>query len=227
MKINAFVRGMVLSMALPVAVAAVVSCPRAASACGGEVYYERDSNTQLVAKAEQALSQGKLATAAAKAIQAYPALKIVKPGTLPLADRALRILALASVRAGGAVNAGGFKGGSAGDRAGNLEWSIDVLRGLNARRLNNPSYQTDLAEALARVPAHRAEAAAMLEDLAGRDLLTSAEGYAALARIRAESGDATARDEAVKRCEGMSKTPSLCAVPAVAVGDTAKPAGQT
>ncbi len=204
-----------MTMVLPVAVAAA---PGAAVACGGEVYYERDSNTQLVAQAEKALSEGKLDRAAYKAIQAYPALKIVKPGTLPLADRALRIMALASVRHDGAVNAGGFKGASAGDRSANLEWSVDVLRALEARRANNPTFQTDLGEALAKVPAHRAEAAKVLEELAAEDLLTSAEGYAALAGIRAESGDAAARDEAVKRCETMTKTARVCAVPAVSAG---------
>jgi hypothetical protein len=130
-----------MSMALPVAVAAAEG---AASACITAVYRETDSNTQLVAQAEQALADGKLGRAVAKAVQAFPALKVVKPGTLPLADRALRILALAAVRNDGGLNAGGFKGQSQGERAANLEWSIDVLRGLNAKRVNNPSYQTDL-----------------------------------------------------------------------------------
>ena len=211
-----------MSFVLPVA-AAVTGAPGTASACGTAVYREIDTSAQLVAQAEQALSEGQFNKAAAKAVQAYPALKIVKPGQVPLADRALRIMALASVRTDGSVNVGGFKGRTAGDRATNLEWSIDALRGLNAKRANNPSYQTDLGEALAKVPAYRAEAVKLLGELAAKDLLTSAEGYAALARLRAENGDNTARDEAVKRCEAMSKTPRLCAVPAGAVAVT----GQT
>jgi hypothetical protein len=211
-----------MGFVLPVA-AVVTGAPGTASACGTAVYREIDSSAQLVAQAEQALSEGKLNKAAVKAVQAYPALKAVKPGQLPLADRALRIMALASVRRDGNVSVGGFKGESMADRAANLEWSIDALRGLNAKRANNPSYQTDLGEALAKVPAHHAEAAKLLGELAAKDLLTSAEGYAALARLRAESGDNAARDEAVKRCEAMSKTPRVCAVPAGAVAV----AGQT
>lgn len=213
-----------LAFVLPVAVAAV---PGGASACGGEVYREMDSNTQLVAQAEQALSEGKFAKAAAKAIQAYPALKIVKPGQVPLADRALRIIALASVRSGGGITAGGFRGKSDDDRAGNLEWSVATLKGLDAKRPNNPSIQTDLGEALARVPAHQEEAKKLLGELAAKDLVTTPEGYAALARMRAEAGDSAARAEAVKRCEAMSKTPGICAVPAAVVAVAAATPGQT
>jgi len=200
---------------LPVAIAAA---PGQAAACGTAVYREIDSNAVLVAKAEAALGQGKHAQAAIKAVQAFPALKIVKPGTLPLADRALRILALASTRADGKITAGTMKSTTATDRAANLEWSIDTLRKLSAKRMNNPAYQTDLGEALARVPTHRDEAVKLLSALADKDLLTSAEGYAALARLRAEKGDANARLAAVRRCEAMTKTPKICDAPAAADG---------
>jgi hypothetical protein len=206
-----------LSVVLPVAAAA---SPGEAVACGTAVYREIDSNTQLVAQAEQALSEGNLRRAADKAVQAFPALKIVKAGSVPLADRALRIMALANVRSDGGVVTNGFAAKNAAERAANLEWSIATLRRLSAKRENNPSYQTDLGEALSKVPAYHDEARKVLGELASRDLLTSAEGYAALARLRAESRDAAARDEAVKRCEAMSKTPRVCAVPpgAVAAG---------
>jgi hypothetical protein len=199
-----------MGLLLPVAISAA---PEKARACGTEVYREIDNNAALVAQAEQSLSEGKNARAAAKAIQAFPALKIVKPGELPLADRALRILALSSTRADGAINAGGMKGLTPADRAGNLAWSIDVLRKLGAKRGNNPTFQTDLGEALAKLPAHQDEALKILGELADKDLLTSAEGYAALGRLRAAKGDAPAREAAVKRCEAMTKTPKLCDVP--------------
>jgi hypothetical protein len=209
MKSGSWVRAAVATaFVVPVCAAAM---PGSAVACGGEVYREMDSTTQIVAQAEQALSEGKLAKAAQKAIQACPALKIVKVGDVPLADRALRIIALASVRADGGISAGGFKGR---EGAANLEWSITTLRNLTARRANNPSYQTDLGEALSKVPAHHEEAAKVLGELAAKDLLTTPEGYAALARLRAESGQAEGREEAVKRCLAMTKTPKTCEVPA-------------
>src|ERR1700679_1304737 len=117
-----------------------------------------DSSTQVVAQAEQLLSQGRYQQAVAKAVQAYPALKIIKPGTLHLTDRGLRIIALASVRADGAIAGGNFKAGSEADRTANLEWSVTQLRGLNAQRANNPSLQTDLGEAMSKLPAYHAEA---------------------------------------------------------------------
>ena len=225
-----FLVRVVLAAALLVPATLAVA-PGAARACGSMLYLAhrnelripaRPSSSELIAQAEQALSEGKQVQAAATALQAYPALKIVKVGTLPLADRALRIVALAAVRSDGGLSTGSFTSKSAADRAANLEWSVEVLRGLDARRANNPTYQTDLGEALARVPAHREEAAKLLGDLADRDLLTSAEGYAALARLRAESGDQGARDALVKRCEVMTKTPAVCRVPAATSG-----AGQT
>lgn len=198
-----------MSFLLPVGLAAA---PGEATACGTAVYREIDSNAALVAKAESALGSGNNRQAAIKAVKAFPALRIIKPGTLPLADRALRILALATTRSDGALGIG-MKNKTAADRAANLEWSIATLRGLSAKRGNNPSLQTDLGEALARVPAHHAEAKKILGELADKDLLTSAQGYAALAKLRAEAGDANARLAAVKRCEAMTKTPKICEVP--------------
>jgi hypothetical protein len=191
-----------------------------ARACGSAVYYSREFGPQpnapsravpnrslLIAQAEQDLSEGKHAQAAVKVLSAFPALKIVKPGSLPLSDRALRILALASVRAEG----------TAEHAYATLSWSVGVLRVLNHQHDNNPSYQTDLGEALAKHPRGREEALMILNHLADKDLLTSAEGYAALARMKAEGGDRAGRDALVKRCEAMTKTPvAVCAVPATA-----------
>ncbi len=212
--------------------AAIAAVPGQASACGmavrlagvrvvpGKKAPAPTPQPVLVASAEEALSQGKLAKAATATVKVFPALKQIKAGTLPLADRALRILALATVRADGGLTIGGLNGTTPEGRAANLEWAVGALRDLNAHRVNNPSYQTDLGEALSRVPAHHDEALQILADLSDKDLLTSAEGYAALARLKAEKGDADAREAAVKRCEGMTKDPAVCEVP------DAAPAGQ-
>jgi predicted pyridoxine 5'-phosphate oxidase superfamily flavin-nucleotide-binding protein len=174
----------------------------------------------LVADAEEALSQGKHAKAAAMVVAAFPALKQVAPGTHTLVDRALRVLALATVRRDGRLDLGGMKGRTDGDRAANLAWSADVLGSLNEKRANNPAYQTDLGEALARLPARRADAAKLLGDLADRDLVTTAEGYAALARLRAEQGDDPTRATLLERCAHMTKTPGICAAPEAGAGRT-------
>ena len=68
------------------------------------------------------------------------------------------------------------------------------------------------------MPAHQDEARKILGELADKDLLTTAEGYAALARLRSSKDDATAREGFVKRCESMTKTPAMCAVPPSADG---------
>jgi hypothetical protein len=212
---------------LPVAVGAV---PGQARACGSAISLSRvrliddkprvaDDKPALVAAAEQSLSEGKYARAAVGTVNVFPALKLIQPGTTPLADRALRILALAAARTDGGITVGGLSGATFAERTANLEWSIDILRKLNAKRANNPSYRTDLGEALSKVPAHHDEALRVLGELSDKDLLTTAEGYAALARLRAEKGDAAAREAAVKRCAAMTKRPQICDVPAAAAAD--------
>ncbi|MFS8071931.1 MAG: hypothetical protein ACMG6S_36645, partial [Byssovorax sp.] len=54
----------------------------------------------------------------------------------------------------------------------------------------------------------------ILTQLAKKDLVASAEGYATLARLHEAMGEGAPRDAAVKRCEGMTKTPKACQIPA-------------
>lgn len=190
--------------------AAVAAAPHEASACGSAIRRAVDVKAMRISEAEQQLGNGLHSKAAAKAVEAFPAIKTAEVGANAISDRALRILALANVRTNGAPGVAAFPGSSAAQRTANLTWSIDTLRALNAKRANNPTFQTDLGEALAKVPKHQAEAAKILSELASKDLMTSAEGYAALARLRAESGDAAGREAAVKRCEGMAKIPKTC-----------------
>src|SRR6185437_15323350 len=157
--------------------AAIAGLPGQASACGtvvglagvrvvpGKKAPATTPPPVLVASAEEALSQGKLARAATTTVKVFPALKQIKAGTLPLADRALRILALVTVRADAGLTIGGLNGTTPEGRAANLDWAIGTLRDLNAHRVNNPSYQTDLGEALSKVPAHHDEALQILADL--------------------------------------------------------------
>jgi len=205
-----------LAFAMSLGVGALDARP--ASACGTAIREVVDNHAMLVSSAEKQLNDGKLEAAAAEVSNAFPGLKLYKPGTGPLADRGLRILAMAVARKNGALTVGAFQGTSEKQKAENLEWSIATLRGLNAKRPNNPALQTDLGEALAKVEKYQPEAQKLLGSLADKDLLASAEGYAALAKIKASTGDATGRDAALKRCAAMTKTAArVCAMPGASV----------
>jgi hypothetical protein len=180
-----------------------------------------DHRIHGVAQAEKALQSGKHLAAAASVIRMMPHIKTLKakPGTL--VGRAERVLAVALSRAEGALPVasevprevlGAWAGAKDGEPASNMAWTIDVLRRQADKKSDDVSLKTDLAEALARVSEHRQEARTILEDLARRDLIASPQGYAALAMLRSQSGDADGQKLALKRCEAMAKTQDACVV---------------
>lgn len=197
-----------VSLMLPFGVSVA---PHAASACGNAVNEVVDTGAINIASAEKALSEGRYAAAVVGVSQAFPSIKETAVGTKPLSDRGLRILALAAVRTDGALNvAKVMQGTTDAEKASNLQFAIDTLRKLNARRVNNPSFQTDLGEALSKVPRFKAEAFKILDELAKKDLIASPEGYATLAKLRENLGDKEGAVAAVKRCSGMTKNPKMC-----------------
>jgi tetratricopeptide (TPR) repeat protein len=199
-----------VSLMLPFGLSAA---PPAARACGNAVNEVVDTGAINIAAAEKALSEGRFAAAVVGVSKAFPAIKTVAVGKKPLSDRGLRILALAAIRTDGALNvAKVMQGTTAEEKAENVQFAIDTLRKLNARRANNPSFQTDLGEALAKVPRFKAEAFKLLNDLAQKDLVASPEGYATLAKLRENLGDKEGAVAAVKRCTGMTKSPKMCEV---------------
>ena len=196
----------------------IFGAPAPAAACGTEVFSIIDHSAEGISSRERDLSQGKYQAAATGVFQVFPKLKTTKPGAGPLTDRALRILSLATVRTEGGLNVGSgvtwqMAGVTPEQKEANLLFAIDTLRKLNEKRVNNPSFQTDLAEALGKVPRFKSEAYAILTELAKKDLVASAQGYATLARLHEAMGESAPRDAAVKRCEGMTKTPKACQVP--------------
>lgn len=196
----------------------ILGAPASAEACGTEVFSVIDHSAEGISSAERALSQGRVTAAANGVFQVFPKLRTTQPGKGPLTDRALRILALAAVRSDGALNVGKgvnwqMVGATPEQKEENLLFAISTLRKLNEKRANSPSFQTDLAEALGKVPRFKAEALTILTQLAKKDLVASAEGYATLARLHDAMGEGAPRDAAVKRCEGMTKTPKACQVP--------------
>jgi hypothetical protein len=209
MKGTSLVRVVVaMSLMLPFGISAA---PHAASACGNAVNEVVDTGAINIAAAEKALSEGRHAAAVVGVSKAFPSIKQTAVGQKPLSDRGLRILALAAVRTEGALNVVNvMKGTTAEEKAENLQFAIDTLRKLNARRTNNPSFQTDLGEALSKVPRFKAEAFKILDELAKKDLIASPEGYASLAKLRENLGDKDGAVAAVKRCSGMTKNPKMC-----------------
>lgn len=165
----------------------------------------------LVAQAEQALESGKLALATASMVRLFPQLRTMPTRTGAvghLEHRASRIVALASVRSDGAF---GVVTGSAKDKgSSNLDWSVAVLRKMNAERSGDASLQTDLGEALAKRPSTQAEALELLSKLATDDLIGSPHAYAALSKLQAARGETAKSADATRRCEAMTSTPGIC-----------------
>lgn len=194
---------------------------REAEACGGEWYPEVTVDPRIhgVAQAEKSLASGNRLAAAASVIRMMPHIRSLKAKPGSLVGRAERVLAVALSRSNGALPVAsevpsevlsGWQGTADGESKANLAWSVQVLKRQSDAKQDDVGLRTDLAEAMSRVPERRAEARAILEDLAQRDLIASPEGYAALASLRSQSGDANGQKLALKRCEAMAKSQDAC-----------------
>jgi hypothetical protein len=188
-----------------------------------------DFRVQGVARAEKALEQGKNADAAAMVVRMIPHIRNYKSTTRDeIINRAMRVLAVATARSDGKLDfakqvsadaRGEWTGEKAEQRTANLEWSVQALRAIDKKKKDDRAVQSELGEALAKLDNGKGEARELLGKLAEKDLLTSPEAYAALAKLRTEAGDKNGGESALKRCEAMSKTPAMCrATAAVATG---------
>ncbi len=204
------------------ALAVMGSVSSEAKACGGEWVpaVEVDHRPEGVARAEKALNKGQSTQAAAMVIRMMPHVKDLKAKNSTLVARAQRILAVATARNNGSLPVskevpdyaqGTWIGKTAEARTQNLEWSIKALRDINQIKKDDPAVQTDLAEALAKVDSHKAEARDMLEKLAKKDLISTPEAYATLAQLRSKAGDTAGQKVALQRCESMAnKRAQVC-----------------
>ena len=199
-------RALIAGLAFAGALAAV---PGEASACGGEWFpvMEVDHRPMGIAMAEKQLEQGKTLDAAATVIRVMPHIKGLKAGKSTLVARAQRVLAVATARSNGALKVGAqvpdyaqgsWLGKTADARAKNLEWSITALRSVEKTKKSDPAATTDLAEALAKVDSHKAEARTLLEKLAKKDSGRVARrlrraGRAAASRRRRKGSEAGAQ----------------------------------
>jgi TPR repeat protein len=186
--------------------AAIAGQSSEAVACGESIAFEVDPNVLMLSQAEGNLNAGKPLAAALDALKVFPKIKDAKPGSSALLPRAQRIVAMSIVRTDGLLNAGKqFTASTSDERRANLEWAVATLRRLSAAKKNNPAAQTDLGEALATLPETQSEALASLDKLARKDLVTSANGYATLAKLRKASGDDLGHDAAMKKYEALAK----------------------
>jgi hypothetical protein len=192
-----------------------------ARACGGARMPEVEIDHRIdgIARAEKTYGKGEHVAAAASVIRMMPHAKNLDPKRSALVARAVRMLAVASARENGALPVGAevpryvqgtWLGKSEADRAKNLGWAVDTLRKLDSLKQDDPAIKTDLAEALAKVDAHRAEARTILEGLAKKDLIATPEAYAVLAELRRTAGDAAGGKLALARCEAMAKASAVC-----------------
>ncbi len=161
-----------------------------------------DHTQRDVLAAEKALAKGDNAKAGQLARGAIPTIAQLPPtDAAELATRAQRTLAIAAVRSGGEVHAFELDGADAAHvKAANVAWAGLVLGYQAALKSDNVMVKLQLAEALAADDYQRNRARDMLRDLAARDLMPSARGYAMLAQLE---GDAALRDAALGRCRDL------------------------
>jgi hypothetical protein len=210
----------VLAFALVPAALVVSSavCEREAQACGMSMALDptpqRPTPVQEIARAEKALESGQNLVAAQAILGSFPGIRNVTAGASPLETRALRVFSLAVVRSDGTVNEKKARvattNGLEFTPKANLDWAVQSLREIDATRPNDPTVQADLGEALSKTDSGKAESLKILQSLAQKDLMGSPQAYAALAKLRTQSGDSAGAEAAIKRCEEMSKTPGVC-----------------
>ncbi|MBX3126494.1 MAG: hypothetical protein KF718_07240 [Polyangiaceae bacterium] len=197
------------------------TAPAEAEACGGAWFpeVEVDFRPMAIAMAEKQLDQGKVAQAAATVIRTMPHVGQLNAKRSKIVERGQRVLAVAVARTNGKLELGQevpayarahWAGKTEKDRQANLTFAVNALRKVNEIKKDDPAAQTELAEALARVDAHKSEARDMLEKLAKKDLIATPEGYAVLAELRAKAGDESGKKLALKRCEAMAPGATVC-----------------
>ena len=173
-------------VALVSAGAAVPS--RSASACINSVERTTDQDVMLLVDVEDDLAHGKPGAAVQKTLVRFTQAK-KELSDDRLERRAQQVIAVAVVRMEGLLAVRGFEASTSAERRMNLEWAVATLRGASEKEPTSPILRSQLAEALSTLPEHQAEARAILEDLAQRDVVPTPYAYKALARLRHWSGD--------------------------------------
>lgn len=194
-----------------------------ASACHNTVDRRVDPAIAAIQEAERLNEAGKNKEAVARVLAVDGKAWTREMGKTALGDRGLVILARATLRSDGEVYPR-MGGPAEQERERAFAWAALTLRHNLALHSDSPVAQTDYAEALSHIPQQQAEAQRMLEIAETRDVVSSAHGYAALARLRAGShanapsylraplralGEAKRQIE-ILRCSEMTKLQGVC-----------------
>jgi len=156
-----------------------------ADACHNGVDFRINERVIAISQAERQTAQGRHQAAITGALRAFPRLSTRRIGASQLSDRALVVAARAIIRSDGQLELGLLVPKDAEEpRAHSMRWAQHVLRGISLRKPDDPTSATDLGEALERIPAKHEEARRVLEHLEKQNVMASAYGYAALARLR-------------------------------------------
>ena len=196
-----------------VLIVAALSLPGvSAFACVNGVEAEVNFEVEMLSKSERLLEQGKHREALKVVMRSFPNAFTARGS---FARRARTVAAVVTVRTGGqyALRADAAKVTSARVRQRNIKTAVEILRKNHARSPGNPLHTSRYAEGLAQLPAQHPRALELLEGLAKRDLLSDAEAWGVLARLRAAKGDAAGGLDAQKRCERMASNPDICVTP--------------
>jgi hypothetical protein len=206
-----------MAFALGAVIVAILGAQARAHACGA--FYDAAERRRVTAPkpapppvptqdealiiADTAMEQDAPRVAAAALLKAFARVRPIPVEASKRDVRALHLMAVALARTNGFAP-------DAKTRAANLDWAIATLRDLAQAHGDDPIVRAELGEALAKVPAHRAEALALLSSLAERDLLASARAYGELAKLRAAQGDPRGAASAADRCRAMSLRAAVC-----------------
>jgi hypothetical protein len=98
----------------------------------------------------------------------------------------------------------------------NIQSWMAALRSVRRGEPQDPVLAALYAEGLSLLPNQQKAARRLFEDLAARELLPDAAGWAALARLRLRSGDHAGAAGAVARCRQMARDPAVCPIVPVA-----------
>lgn len=194
---------------------------RESLACGNGVELELERASAAVAQAENTTNRGFHADALKYLAFMFPN---GKPRDDFLGQRAQLVAARAIARTGGRYGLLGVEANKEGGELSNLHLAGRFVQQRLEKKPDDPGLRTDYAEVLANIPEKQTEAKRILVELERKDLIASAFGYAALARLRVtprkdvpswlgaplETLDRAPRVIDLARCERMAVEDGIC-----------------